>query len=150
MGQATLSYSYFQKDLNLNVGFDGPEQRADHFGFGRGSTVCYRGIDFFHDRSAWCKLVEWSSDYHQHVGFLVFCDLGIALTGFHDDDEDDLAVTVFPRVHGKSLATNSKFSLFHQAPNYLLQLSRKPSARLARWLRVRYNYRSRSQLRAGN
>ena len=31
------------------------------------------------------------------VGFVVFFDLGLSLTGFDDDDEDDKAVTVFDK-----------------------------------------------------
>lgn len=95
--QGTLCYSYFDPGLNLNIGFGGAGQTTDHFGFGRESTVQFRGVDFFNDRAAWRRLIEWSSDYHECLGFLVFCDLGIALTGFHDEDPDDLAVTVFVR-----------------------------------------------------
>lgn len=95
--QGTLCYSYFEPSVDLNVGFGGSGQTADHFGFGRGSSVRFRDVDFFNDRPSWRRLLEWSSDYHERLGFLVFCDLGIALTGFHDDYEDDLAVTVFPK-----------------------------------------------------
>ena len=31
------------------------------------------------------------------LGFLVFDRIGVTTTGYHDDDEDDLAITVYPR-----------------------------------------------------
>ena len=92
-----LCYHYNPPPLDVTVGFGGDDQTADHFGFGRHALVCFRGLDFFCDRSAWRNLLDQSSDYHECLGFLVFCDLGIALTGFHDDYEDELAVTAFPR-----------------------------------------------------
>ena len=95
--QGVLSWSYDSPTLSLNIGFGGDVQTANHFGFGRGSIVRHRGLDFFADRSAWRRLIDLSCDLHECLGFLVFCDLGIALTGFHDDDEDDLAVVAFPR-----------------------------------------------------
>lgn len=95
--QGTLRYSYDSPPLNLNIIFGGDGKTADHFGFGRLATVHFRGVDFFSDRSAWRSLLDYSSDYHVCSGLLVFCDLGIALSGFHDGYEDELAVTVFPR-----------------------------------------------------
>lgn len=96
--QGTLTHSYSSPSLDMNVHFGGEGQTVDHFGFGRGAAVRFHGLDFFADRSAWKSLLNQSSDYHQCSGFLVFCDLGIALSGFHDDYQDELAVTVFP--HG--------------------------------------------------
>ena len=95
--QGTLTHDYVTPQLDLNVIFGGDGQTADHFGFGRGASVRFRGLDFFSDRSAWRRLLTLSSDYHECSGMLVFCDIGIALGGFHDDYEDELAVTVFPR-----------------------------------------------------
>lgn len=95
-----LCYNYNYRNppqLDVNIGFGGDGQTANHFGFGRHASVYFRGLDFFGDRSAWRSLLDQSSDYHECLGFLVFCDLGIALTGFHDDYEDDLGVTAFPR-----------------------------------------------------
>jgi hypothetical protein len=41
------------------------------------------------------RLAAADPDPTEMVGLLVFLKLGIALTGFHDGRESDLAVTVF-------------------------------------------------------
>jgi hypothetical protein len=92
-----LNYNYYSPDLNLNVGFGGEGQTADHFGFGRGSTVFFEGLDLFGDPAAWRAVVERSRDCHEWVGFIICCDLGIQFSGFHDQDESQLAVVAFPR-----------------------------------------------------
>jgi hypothetical protein len=92
-----LVYEYYSPGLNLSVGFGGDGQTANHFGIGRGSTVYFQGRDLFGDPAAWRAIVEHSHDCHEWVGFVVCCDLGIQLSGFHDHDESQLAVVAFPR-----------------------------------------------------
>jgi hypothetical protein len=86
-----LSYDTF------DVGFTPDDGSANHFGFGRGSSVTFRGIAFFTDPTAWRGLLSISSDVALCYGVLVFSDLGISLGGFHDGYDDELAVTAFPR-----------------------------------------------------
>lgn len=105
-----LTYHYYSPGLDLNVGFGGDGQTADHFGFGRGSTVYFRGLNLFGDPVAWREVVDRSCDCHELVGFLVCCDLGIQLSGFHDHDESQLAVVVFP--HGAREKSRARFKRY--------------------------------------
>ena len=95
--EGALCYRYDSPPLNLTIRFGGEGETADSFSFGRGSKVCFCGVDFFSKPSAWRDLPGLSSDCHECMGSLVFCDFGISLTGFHDGDEAEQVVTVFPR-----------------------------------------------------
>lgn len=59
--------------------------------------VTLRGIKIFSSSSAFTDLCELDGDPQIVVGFVVLLNLGIALTGFHDQDESQKAVTVFER-----------------------------------------------------
>lgn len=91
-----LTLHYYRPGLDVTVGFDKHSGLATHFGFGRQSMILFRGMDVFGDPLAWQSIVRLSSDCHEWVGFIVCCDLGIQLSGFHDDDTSQLAISVFP------------------------------------------------------
>jgi hypothetical protein len=81
----------------LTIGLGGAGNTADHFGFTKGAAVSYQDISFFSDLSAWKRLQDQDKEIVECVGFLVFLGLGIALSGFHDDYQDELAVVAFAR-----------------------------------------------------
>lgn len=87
---------YFSYDAFI-VSFTSDDLYADHFCFRRGAAVTFRHLDFFGDRSAWRTLLPLSADYHEWGDFLVFCDLGVALKGFHGGGDDNPSVIAFPR-----------------------------------------------------
>jgi hypothetical protein len=96
--KGVVQWNFHRGDASgVNVRFGGTEGTLDHIGFGKYAHVHFAGINFFEDLDAWKALLKQSQDYHLTYGFLVFCDLGIALTGFHDGDMNQLAVTAFPR-----------------------------------------------------
>ena len=64
-------------------------------GFSRFADVSFRGIDIFRDPEAFQKLLRYDSNPYEYFGFIVLLDLGIALTGFHDSDESQRALTAF-------------------------------------------------------
>lgn len=112
--QKTLTWNYFESKLNLCIGFSGPAGTIDHLGFGRQSLVRFREQDLFGDRTAWRQLVEWSNDRHLWVGILLLCDLGIAVTGLHDNSRDELSVSAFLR--GKYDLDRAKFKRYELPP----------------------------------
>lgn len=57
--------------------------------------VSFRGRSFFEDGEVWRDLVELAGDAQEVLGFIVLRDLGLTLTGFHDGDRAQLAVTAF-------------------------------------------------------
>jgi hypothetical protein len=56
-----------------------------------------RGIDAFSDPGALPKLCQIDGDPKEVLGFIVLLNLGIMMTGFHDRDEAQKAVTAFAR-----------------------------------------------------
>lgn len=63
------------------------------------SELTFRGRPLFLEPSKkiFKAMIELDGAPYEHVGFIVLFNLGITMTGFHDDDEEDKAVTVFAR-----------------------------------------------------
>lgn len=71
-----------------------------HIGFGRQMTaITYQGINFFQDNpdKVIDQLMQYDNSPYLHLGFIVFLKLGLTLTGFHDGDTDQKAITVFDK-----------------------------------------------------
>ncbi|NHZ97920.1 hypothetical protein [Massilia sp. CCM 8734] len=69
-------------------------------GFSRQLTeLTFQGRPLFLEPSKkiFKMMIELDGAPYEHVGFIVLFNLGITMTGFHDDDEEDKAVTVFAR-----------------------------------------------------
>jgi hypothetical protein len=73
------------------------EDRVVEIGLAPPTDVIFEGRNLFREPNAWKELVERDGDPKEIVGFLVLRDLGVTLTGFHDNDEAQKAVTVFER-----------------------------------------------------
>lgn len=82
-------------------------------GFSRKCKVALRGIEVFSDPSALEKIVKLDDNVFECYGFLVFFGLGLTLTGFHDGNESQKAVTAFTRGHWDEM--RSKYT-FHKWP----------------------------------
>lgn len=61
------------------------------------SSVSICGIDVFSDPQAFVKLCKLDGDPREYMGFIVLLNLGITMTGFHDNDESQKAITAFER-----------------------------------------------------
>ena len=85
---------FFYLDL-INIGF-AINGGVMHVGFLPGCIVEVRGIDPFAP-SSFERLLDIDGEPMEVVGIIVLLNLGITLTGFHDDDEAQKAVTAFAR-----------------------------------------------------
>lgn len=84
----------------MNVGYATAPQLVDHIGFGRQMEQVYFGeLNVFAAPPAQVLKALIAADPRPltYLGFVVFLHLGIALTGFHDDDEFQKAATLFPK-----------------------------------------------------
>ncbi len=59
--------------------------------------VTIHGISIFSDPDAFPKLCQIDGDAKEDLGFIVLLNLGITMTGFHDFDESQKAITAFAR-----------------------------------------------------
>src|SRR5260221_9649143 len=66
-------------------------------GFSSAAKVMIWGVDLFRDVEAFPKILGGDSCPYGYHGFIVLLDLGITLTGFHDNDMSQRAVTAFAR-----------------------------------------------------
>jgi hypothetical protein len=90
-----MCLNYNRPGFAITIGFDKDSKLATHFGLGRPSIVHFRGLDVFGDTTAWQSIVRMSSDCHEYVGFIICCDLGLQLSGFHDGDDSQLGISMF-------------------------------------------------------
>jgi hypothetical protein len=84
----------------MNIGYSQATGQVDHIGFGRQMTdVYFREMNLFSTPpdKVLRELMACDPQPLIYLGFVVFRNLGIALTGFHDDDESQKAATLFPQ-----------------------------------------------------
>jgi hypothetical protein len=84
----------------MNVGYDN-SGIVDHVGFGPGRvSLRILGTELWtddHQADPNSVLLQLDSEPLERVGFLFFTRLGVTTTGYHDDDEYQRAITVYPR-----------------------------------------------------
>lgn len=73
------------------------DQRLVEVGFSKTAVATIRGINVFDQKNAFRDLVRQDSYPYESYGFIILFDLGITLTGFHDNDPDQLTITAFAR-----------------------------------------------------
>ena len=98
LGEPEKKSTNFRKETTydydwVNVGFD-KSNSAAHVGFVPGANVEYDGLPLF-SQDAFHQLLRLDADAKEVLGFIVLLNLGIAFTGFHDNDNSQKAVSVF-------------------------------------------------------
>ncbi len=71
------------------------DDRVVEIGLSPPARVYLRGKLLFDDPTIWRELLADDGDAQESLGFIVLRKLGLTLTGFHDDDPAQLAVTAF-------------------------------------------------------
>jgi len=72
-------------------------QKLVEIGFSKNARVIIYGMDLFNDANAFQALLRRDSCPYESYGFIILLNLGITLTGFHDSDPNQLAITAFVR-----------------------------------------------------
>lgn len=70
--------------------------------------VSVYGIDIYGDKQAFQKLCALDTAPKEFLGFIVLPNIGITLTGFHDNDESQKAITVFAKGRWDQLSNEMK------------------------------------------
>jgi hypothetical protein len=106
LGEKNAQYEYF------SIRYSPTDNKLVEISFSKTAKLMFNGLDIFGDPKAFQTLLSEDANPYECVGFIILLDLGIALTGFHDDDESQLAVTVFTR--GKWDRLKEKFRKFQK------------------------------------
>lgn len=77
-------------------------------GFGPEEAVSVLGVRPFSEPGGFTMLCELDGNPQEVLGFIVLENLGITLTGFHDKDDSQKAITVFERGRWDALKPNMK------------------------------------------
>lgn len=96
----------------LSARFDPNSRSLVEVSFLPGSELIVDGIYIFEDRSGFATLAFRDGDPRERVGFVLLYRFGVAMTGFHDNDESQLAVTAFCSGRWDSLRSSTKPLLF--------------------------------------
>ena len=84
----------------MNIAYStGDIEGVSHIGFGRQMEgVHFKGINFFLDdeNGVLKRIVLADGKPFVYMGFIVLLNLGMTLTGFHDNDISQKAVALFP------------------------------------------------------
>jgi len=66
-------------------------------GFSSSAKVAIHGVELFQEIEMFPKLLREDSCPYEYFGFVILLDLGITITGFHDNDPSQRAITAFAR-----------------------------------------------------
>jgi hypothetical protein len=87
----------YRSCADVVVSYDKNSNTAAEFGFGqtiRELSYMKQKIFLMPELDALRLLIDRDSNPYESVGFVIFPNLGISMTGFHDNDPDEKAVSV--------------------------------------------------------
>ena len=91
LGEGDYQYPTFSVRLSAK------ERTVVEVGFAPPTQVLLGAVDIFNSPTAFEELTRADGHPLESDGFIVLLGLGITMTGFHDNDPSDRAVTVFAR-----------------------------------------------------
>jgi hypothetical protein len=102
VGEPTLTRKTRGGDVEMRypdyaVRLAAADQTVAEIGFSPRANVAMEMIDVFGDPCAFQKLVKLDGEPLESLGIIVLLNLGLALTGFHDGDEDQKWISAFRR-----------------------------------------------------
>lgn len=81
----------------VNVCYSIDATKVVEIGFARSTEVLYKEHRLFELPDPLALLIKDDPQPFEFLGFIIFLNLGITATGFHDQDESQKAITVFAR-----------------------------------------------------
>ena len=101
VGRPSIVHKNNLNELNaqyesFSVRYSQKSQRLVEVGFGPGTDLEVYGLRPFEQPDAWIELLKQDKSPHECLGFIVLLNLGLTLTGFHDNDLSQRAITAFP------------------------------------------------------
>lgn len=91
LGEPDAEYESF------GVRYSEQDKTLVEIGFSKTVNVTILGINPFIQKNGFRDLLRQDSCPYECYGFIILLDLGITLTGFHDNDPNQLAITAFVR-----------------------------------------------------
>ncbi|MCE9545771.1 MAG: hypothetical protein K8T25_09685 [Planctomycetia bacterium] len=81
----------------MRVGYCSPPRHVVEISFTPGETLYFDGIGLL-GRNDLCKLLlRYDSHPKELLGFMVFLELGVSISGYHDREKGHRAINVFSR-----------------------------------------------------
>jgi hypothetical protein len=100
-----------ERDLTFELfssRFSKEDRTLVEIGFAPNANVYFRGVNLFQDSRAFQMLLAADGDPYESLGFIILLKIGITMTGFHDNDLSQLAVTLFTRGRWDRLRSKMK------------------------------------------
>ena len=86
-----------ERRLNVNVGYSASDGRLKEVVFTPDAELHYQGHNLFHVDDLIGFLRKTDPKPQLFVGDVIFCELGIGLSGFHNNDESQKAISLYSR-----------------------------------------------------
>jgi hypothetical protein len=81
----------------VGIRYSAADGKVAEIGLVPSESLVFEGHDLLHNPDPVGVLMTFDPVPLESVGFLVFLELGVTLTGFHDDDVSQQAATIFRR-----------------------------------------------------
>jgi len=91
---------------DITVRYDSETNGVVEISFGPDGGLTLDDQDLYNSGDVTKFLLSKDSSPVDCFGFLLFLDIGLAATGFHDDDEDQRAISIFRRGRWDSMKDN--------------------------------------------
>lgn len=91
LGEIDYKYDVFRVALSAK------DSRVVEVGLLPETEARLNGVDIFSSPDAFASLLKMDGDPYEYVGFIILLNLGITITGFHDNTDAQKAVTVFAK-----------------------------------------------------
>ncbi|PHS00954.1 MAG: hypothetical protein COA78_23225 [Blastopirellula sp.] len=100
----------------MNVRYSQDDGKVVEIGFDPTAGLLFHGSNLCNESSLVEFLLQFDPQPFEWVGFLIFLELGITATGFHDEDESQKAITVFRK--GRWDEFRDEFNAYTQAGSH--------------------------------
>jgi len=97
----------------MNIRYSLDDGKVVEIVFDPMASLLYQGNNLLNETALVDFLLRFDDQPFEFVGFLIFLDLGITATGFHDDDEAQKSIMVFRR--GRLDGFRDDFSVYSKA-----------------------------------
>ncbi len=79
----------------IGVRYSATDEKVVELGFVPGTKLLFDSSNLFECENLMNILMSHDSHPYELLGFIIFMDLGIAVGGYHDNDDSQKAITVF-------------------------------------------------------
>ncbi len=89
----------YRANKKVRIGFAAEKEKVRDLSFSpdKNLRLFFQDVDLLSDSQRFEALLKGDNEPQESMGFLVFFKIGVAVTGYHDGDKSQRAITVFAK-----------------------------------------------------